>query len=146
MVARPYLLSAAVLFASALLFIATGCDKKNDAPAAPINPPTPVADPKPTGTPDLKTLPTEDPYATGSTKAPVGTAGTTGTTGTIPGTGAAPLGGGKVHVMAPHDTLFHLGEVYYGKASKANLDKILAANPQIKDPNHVPVGAKINIP
>jgi nucleoid-associated protein YgaU len=144
MVARPYLLSVAALFTSALLFIATGCEKKNDAPAAPINPPTASTETTTTAAPDLKSLPTDDPYAPGTSTKPIGSAGTS--TGTLPGAGAAPVGGGKVHVLAKGDTLFGLCRTYYGQATNANVAKILAANPQIKDKNHIPVGTKITIP
>lgn len=54
-------------------------------------------------------------------------------------------GGGRVHVVQRHDTLFALARSYYGDASQWR--KIYQANgDQISDPNRIKVGMKLVIP
>lgn len=118
------------------LLVAVGCKPKAEVNASPtINPPT-------TGAPDPGKLPTDDPYATPkATPLP-----TPVVTPLPPPVDNPPVGGGKVHTLSKGETIYSLGRLYYGTANNANFNKIKAANPQIKDFDHVPAGTKINIP
>jgi len=147
--ARSFLFASAAACLLAVLLVNTGCDqpKKPDAQNSQIPAPTAGTGTGSTGTPDLKTLPTDDGTAG---RPPIG-GGTGASGGTRTGagdTGTAPLGGGKVHVMKPHDTIIALARLYYGpdQGNKANVKKIMDANPQYPDASKIPVGAKINIP
>ena len=59
--------------------------------------------------------------------------------------GAAPASDAKIHIVAKGETLSHIAQKYYGKASQYN--KIFEANKdQIKDPDKIREGMKLRIP
>lgn len=63
--------------------------------------------------------------------------------GTAPGVTTASEA--KIHVVAKGETLSHIAQKYYGKASQYN--KIFEANKdQIKDPDKIREGMKLRIP
>ena len=52
---------------------------------------------------------------------------------------------GRVHIVEPKDTLFHLAEKYYGNSNQWR--KIWLANrKRLTTPNNLPVGMKLIIP
>ena len=52
---------------------------------------------------------------------------------------------GRVHIVEPKDTLFHLSEKYYGNRNQWR--KIWLANKKrLSNPNDLPVGMKLIIP
>jgi LysM repeat protein len=54
---------------------------------------------------------------------------------------APPAGTGKVYVVKQGDSLFKIA-----RAHKTHVKDILAVNPDIKNPNDIKVGEKINLP
>ncbi len=52
----------------------------------------------------------------------------------------------RIHVVQPGERLWKIAGHYYGRATRANVDKIVAANPEITDPNRIDPGQKIVIP
>jgi nucleoid-associated protein YgaU len=88
--------------------------------------PPPLPPPGPTGT-DVGAIP--PPPITTATPAPT----------------PAP-GGQRTHVVAPGETLRKIAAKYYGAPTGANVQKIVAANPGITDPNKISVGQKLIIP
>ena len=64
---------------------------------------------------------------------------------TLPGPGAAPAAEAQVYEVKPGDTLGHIAQRFYGKASL--YAKIFEANRDIlSDPNLIKVGQKLKIP
>lgn len=54
--------------------------------------------------------------------------------------------GARIHIARRGDTLWKISGIYYGKSSRANVQRIVDANPDIADPDFIRVGQKIVIP
>ena len=116
-----------------------GCQKKPPAQGPEVGPPPPTQNiPETTG----------PIYTPGPLPPPTPGPGMSGTGGTRIGpadAGTVSVGGKRTHVVKPGETLWKIMPQYYDKASKANEDKIVAANPGL-DPNKLKVGQQIVIP
>jgi LysM repeat protein len=62
----------------------------------------------------------------------------------VPATPAGKAAAGSTYTIQKGDTIYKIARDKYGSASKAK--DILAANPQITDPNKIQVGQVINLP
>ena len=130
--AMRHVIAASLLIAVAL---GIGCNKQVESDEVELFPPE-----QPQGwtqSPDLTAAPPE----------PVVEPALAGTEPVAPPTDfEPPPAGTRVHVARAGDTLWKISGIYYGKSSRANVQKIVDANPEITDANFIRVGQKIVIP
>ena len=116
--------------------LSAGCQQQKKAQALEEFPPAASS-----GTPYATTLPPLPPPPPGPTDGLIPPPPGPGTVTPLP-----PAGGQRTHVVAPGETLWKISAKYYGTANKANVQKILSANPGVTDASKISVGQKLIIP